>query len=413
MQQLYSFCIFIYGLFIRLSALFHPKAAAWINGRKHLFNELEKACIGNDRWVWFHCASLGEFEQGRPVIEAFRAQHKEYKLLLTFFSPSGYEVRKNYESADFVCYLPLDTPSNARHFLNIVRPELSVFVKYDFWLNFFMEMFKRKVPLHVISASFRPHQHFFHWYGSWHRAVFKCCTRIFVQDELSAALLKSVRYNNVIVSGDTRFDRVYQISQTPEPDLLVEAFAKNARVLIAGSTWPKDEQIIINWFKETDHNLKLLIAPHNVDKSHLDKLMNMLPEKSLMLSQSNQKTAENASILVIDSIGKLSHLYSYGYIAYVGGGFGAGIHNILEPAAFGLPILFGPAFKKFREAYDLIERGGAFAFSDYAMFKERMRFLLSDDLVSRMASEMSRFYVREKRGALQNILTNIQPQQNA
>ncbi|MFQ5334892.1 MAG: 3-deoxy-D-manno-octulosonic acid transferase [Flavobacteriales bacterium] len=407
MRFLYTLAIKIYGLCIRLAVPFSHKASLWMHGRKGLFNDLAQHCNGEERWVWFHCASLGEFEQGRPVMEAYKKRHREHKILLTFFSPSGYEVRKDYSGADHVCYLPLDTPTNARRFLDTLQPLMAVFIKYEFWMNFFEATHKRKIPLYVISAVFRPEQHFFHWHGRWQRRIFNYCTRLFVQDELSADLLATLGCTQVTLSGDTRFDRVYEIAGNPEQNPVAEAFAGDKRVVIAGSTWPKDEDILIRWIKEDESGLKYIIAPHNVDKSRIAGLMKALPAGSRLLSGLDVRESPETQVLVVDSVGQLAHLYRYGHIAYVGGGFGAGIHNILEPAAFGLPVLFGPAFEKFREAYEMIERGAAFAFTDYKMFNRRMQFLLRDEMILRMASEMSRSYVREKRGAVQSIIAGL------
>jgi 3-deoxy-D-manno-octulosonic-acid transferase len=365
--------------------------------------------------AWFHCASLGEFEQVRPVIEAFRKAQPDWKIVLTFFSPSGYEIRKNYEEADYICYLPLDTPGNARKFIRLVKPSLVVFVKYEFWFRYLDELYREKIPVNVISAIFRPQQHFFKWYGGWARKQLKKVTGFFVQDEASAELLRAKGIGQVTVSGDTRFDRVDAIAQNAKPFPLVEKFAGSSPVFLAGSTWPADEALILELIEAHGDKMKFIIAPHEVKPERIKALKDVIQnskfkiqnDKVEVFSNLSEENAASCNILIIDSIGQLSHLYQYATIAYIGGGFGVGIHNILEAATFGKPVIFGPKYEKFREAVELIEAGGAFSVHNPEQLSHRTIELLGNNELYQKSSSICSDYVNQKKGATEIILSEL------
>ncbi len=413
MQQLYTFLIAFFGLSIRVAAVFDKKAALWIKGRRRYWTTLGKI-FGTlpfnqpgRKLAWFHCASLGEFEQGRPIIEAFKKQHPEYLILLTFYSPSGYEVRKAYTGADLTLYLPLDTPSNVRRFVDTVKPNIVFYVKYEFWFNFLSYLQSKKIPTVVVSAVFRPEQHFFKGYGEWPRKILKGFTKIFVQNEYSKELLQFIGIENVEVSGDTRFDRVAAVAANPNAIEIAKAFSLNHSVMVAGSTWPADEDLIFKLIYQNKYKLRFIIAPHEISPDHIDSLMQRGGKTAVRFSQTNSEDVKNAEILIIDSIGLLSHLYQYGTIAYVGGGFGAGIHNILEAAAFGLPVFLGPNYHKFIEARKLIELGGAFEVTKPDELIKKTNKLLSDNTKLFQTSAISKNYVLNGCGATEIILKRV------
>lgn len=402
----YHIFIFFYSFAIRVAALFNPKAALWVSGRKQIFERIEKSILEKDpqrkkKTAWFHCASLGEFEQGRPVIEAYRQSHPENFILVTFFSPSGYEIRKNYPLADFIFYLPPDTKSNARRFIKIVNPALAVFVKYEYWYNYLSALRRNNVKTYVISAIFRPSQYFFKWYGAWFRKKIAQMTWFFVQDAGSLNLLNSAGIRNASVSGDTRFDRVSAIRNTITENPAVEAFCQDEQVIVAGSTWPEDEKILLSVLR--DRNFKLIIAPHETDKARIQNLIEKIDVPVLKYSDADKENAAGAKILIIDSIGILSSLYHYATVAYIGGGFGAGIHNILEAAAFGIPVIFGPNHLKFREANDLIRLGGAFSIENGSRL---VQILDNPGILSPCGMVCSK-YVDDNQGATQRIMEHL------
>jgi len=402
MRSLYSLGIRIYGIGILIYSLFNKKAKQWVEGRKNWKASLRDA--GIEGAIWIHCASLGEFEQGRPVIEGIKKRFPEKKLLLTFFSPSGYEVRKNYPNADYVCYLPLDTRRNAKTFIELVQPELVLFVKYEVWHNFFYELLRSGVPHYIISAIFRADQIYFKNYGSWFRRTLTRVTKIFTQDKTSLQLLQKFGINHADFAGDTRFDRVFEISQKSEKLPKAEQFTRGKITLVAGSTWPADEKIlseVMSDFKE----LNLIIAPHEVSEKHIRNLRELFP-KSLLWSEPNTESDE-LNTLIIDRIGLLSSLYASGQIAYVGGGFGAGIHNTLEPACFGIPVLFGPKFSKFKEATDLIAMEGAFSISDTQSLRSQLSEIVSNKSFRESAGTLCAEYVDRSRGGTEKILREI------
>ncbi len=413
MQQLYTFLIVFYGLSIRVVAVFDKKAALWIKGRKRYWITLGKI-FGTlpfnqpgRKLAWFHCASLGEFEQGRPIIEAFKKQHPEYLILLTFYSPSGYEVRKAYTGADLTLYLPLDTPSNVRRFVDTVKPDIVFYVKYEFWFNFLSYLQSKKIPTVIVSAVFRPEQHFFKGYGEWPRKILKGFTKIFVQDEDSKELLQFIGIENVEVSGDTRFDRVAAVAAEPKAIEIARAFSMNHKVMVAGSTWPVDEDLIFKLIYQNKNKLRFIIAPHEISADHIDSLMQRAGKTAVRFSKTNSEEARNAEILIIDTIGMLSQLYQYGTFAFIGGGFGTGIHNILEAAAFGLPVFFGPNFKKFNEAKELINLGGAFEINKPDELIKKVNLLISDKVKISKTSAISKNYVLNGCGATEIILKRV------
>lgn len=410
MSVLYVIGIKFMSVLIAVAALFNSKARLWIRGRKKIFHRLKADIKPSDKIAWFHCASLGEFEQGRPVIERYKQKYPDYKILLTFYSPSGYEIRKNYKHADYIYYLPIDTPKNANKFLEIAHPEVVFFIKYEFWFYFLQEIYKRNIPLYLVSGIFRPEQRFFKSIAGSSRKMLRFFTHFFVQNDESKQLLNSINLKNVTVTGDTRFDRVYEIAQKVRHLDLVEKFIQqNKLTLIAGSTWKPDEEIIIEYFNKTDYALKLIIAPHEIHKENVSRLENSFKEslKIKKYSEATEKNIEEADVLIIDNIGLLSSLYKYGNVAYIGGGFGKGIHNTLEAATFGLPVMFGPNYLKFQEAIDLIKLGSAFSIKTFADFKDIMDNMLDAENENKRIGELSSEYVRKKCGATDKILNQI------
>jgi 3-deoxy-D-manno-octulosonic-acid transferase len=407
MPLLYTLSIHFYHFLIRIGSLFNAKAKLWVEGRHNIFDRLQSEIPQNAKIAWFHCASLGEFEQGRPVIETFRKEHPDFKILLTFFSPSGYEIRRKYDGADWVFYLPIDTPHNANRFLGIVDPAFAAFIKYEYWFNY-MKMLNRKgIPLIVISAIFRPGQRFFRWWGGWQREMLSNTSHFFVQNKSSEKLLKNVGINQVTLSGDTRFDRVYEVARQKKPFPLIEKFGEGHKILLAGSTWPQDEEVISSFIRSQPKGVKFIFAPHEVHDQRIQSLISKLPGKCLRFSEANDDNIATTKILIIDSIGILSHLYQYATVAYIGGGFGVGIHNILEAATFGNPVIFGPNYEKFHEAKDLIRLGGAFSISSENQFRDILEKLLTDDGFNQKASRVSIRYVEDKRGATEQIIEFI------
>ncbi len=409
MRFLYTLSIHLYHIAILIASLFLPKAKLWINGRKGLLASLKNQLdtirkeFPRSQIVWFHCASLGEFEQGRSLIERYRKEHPEDKILLTFFSPSGYEVRKKYAGADLICYLPLDTPSNANGFIDLLKPKAVFFVKYEFWFNYLNALKERDVPVYLVSGIFRDDHYFFKTWGGWARKQLKCFTHFFLQDEHSLELLNGIGFTNTTLSGDTRFDRVYELSQNAVDIPLVAKFCNGGKILIAGSTWPEDEKMLHMVSKD----FKMIIAPHELSEKHLESIESEFKEwKCLRFSGANENSLAEANVLIIDNIGMLSSLYRYGTIAFIGGGFGSGIHNILEAATYGLPVIFGPNYQKFIEAKELIRLGGAFSIRNTAELKDALH-LLSDEMVLKTASHVSKNYVKSHTGATDCILKTI------
>lgn len=411
MRFFYNLGVLCYFAGISMAALFSAKARKWVHGRRGWRQTMQEAAGRGDqvnspsKTIWFHCASLGEFEQGRPVIEKFRKQYPRWRILLTFFSPSGFEHCRDYPYADHVFYLPPDTPRNVRFFLDTWQPSLAVFVKYEYWYNYLNGLAIRKIPVMVISAIFRSRQHFFRFYGAWFRKHLAHMECIFVQDETSRALLAGNGISSAVVSGDTRFDRVAVLRNDSTTFPAVEDFGRGHHVLVAGSTWPGDEHVLHAVFNKSLAGVKLIIAPHEVDEANIRRLCDLWGKHASRFSGLNGQVPEDARVLIIDRIGMLAHLYRYGQVAYVGGGFGQGIHNILEAATFGLPVIFGPRHHKFAEARDLLKLGGAFCVGNEDDFDRRMNELLTEPGLLKQAGEVCSRYVDSKRGAT-NIIYN-------
>lgn len=411
MRFLYNLSIYSYIFYIRVGSLFNAKAKLMIAGRKNIFEKIKSKILNpkSNNLIWFHCASLGEFEQGRPLMEKLKSQQPDVKILLTFFSPSGYEIRKNYSGADFIFYLPMDTPSNSKRFIEIVNPQKVFFVKYEFWFNYLTELKNKNIPTYLVSGIFRENHHFFKSTGAWFRKQLSSFTHFFLQDQKSLELLNSIGYKNTTLCGDTRFDRVFEVSKNAKQLDLVKLFVENYKTIILGSSWLEDERMIS---KFQISNFKLIIAPHEIAEKHLSSIeAQFIPllrgaGVCLRYSLATEKNISDAKILIIDNIGMLSSLYQYGTIAFIGGGFGKGIHNILEAATFGLPVIFGPNYHKFVEAKELIKLGGAFSIKDISEFEKTM-LLLSDEQVLKTASQISRMYVQGRVGATDKILAKI------
>ena len=391
-----------YGL-IRLAAFWNPKARLAISGRAAQKAAFEKSDFSGGRWIWVHCASLGEFEQGRPLIEAIKKELPDYKILLTFFSPSGYEVRKNYAFADRIFYLPFDSPRNARAFLEKVNPALAIFVKYEFWHYYLSGLKNRNIPAYLVSAVFRERQAFFEWYGGFFRKMLGAFTHIFVQDRQSAKLLESAGFKNVTVAGDTRVDRVAAEAKTPKNLQEVARFCAGKKVFVCGSTWPPDEAILLPFINEKlGADWKVIIAPHDIESAHLSDIAAKI-KKPLVRFSELEKMQNEAAVLLVDNVGNLSSLYQFGSLAYIGGGFGAGIHNTLEPIAFGLPVIFGPKYQKFEEAKYLAGSGGGFAVKNRAEL-EQVFFKLAEKENLKIAAAKAAYYIEQNGGATQLIL---------
>lgn len=439
---MYNIAIYIYLIGVAIGSLFNKKIKKMWRGEREAVDLLKEKVDPTAKYVWFHAASLGEFEQGRPLIEQLKATHPEYKILLTFFSSSGYEVRKNYEGADIVCYLPLDTIRNARRFLRAVHPVMAFFIKYEFWYNYLHILRHRGVPVYSVSSIFRPGQVFFKWYGRNYAKVLHCITHFFVQNEVSLQLLKGIGIDEATVVGDTRFDRVLQIKEQAKKLPIVEAFkgingkgdackedlsedackgalsedackdnlsengCKGCKVFVAGSSWQPDEDIFIRFFN--DHpDWKLIIAPHVIGEDHLAYILDKLQMKAVRYTQATEQSAAEARCLIIDCFGLLSTIYRYGEIAYVGGGFGVGIHNVPEAAVWGVPVLFGPNNKRFQEAQDLLTCKGSFEVTDYDSFNTIISRLISDDKFRHQCGEASANYVKSRSGATDIIMKSV------
>ncbi|MDL2256103.1 3-deoxy-D-manno-octulosonic acid transferase [Parabacteroides sp. OttesenSCG-928-K15] len=406
--MLYSLLIHLYSFLIELAAPFHKKARMMRLGQWKTNSILREKIDKNAKYIWFHAASLGEFEQGRPMIEKIKADYPEYKILLTFFSPSGYEVRKSYEGADVICYLPFDTPYKVKKFINLAKPAMAIFIKYEFWGNYLYELKRNHIPTYIISAIFRPEQLFFKWYGIGYRRVLRFFDHLFVQDEQSRQLLEKYGIHNVSVTGDTRFDRVWDVYNRRREIPAIKQFVDQARangqrILIAGSSWPQDEQIFIDYFNNQP-DIRLIIAPHEIHREHLMHIESLLKRSSIRLSDGFSRESFDCDCIIVDSFGMLSSIYYYADIAYIGGGFGAGIHNTLEAAVYGIPVLFGPKYQKFKEAKDLIAIGGAFSITKASEFNDRMNEFLTYNELREEAGNAAGTFVRQHTGGTDKIL---------
>ncbi len=409
--MIYNLVIYLYLLGVAIYSRFNEKVRKMWRGEREAFKILREKVDPNAKYVWFHAASLGEFEQGRPLMEQLRKDHPEYKILLTFFSPSGYEVRKNYEGADIITYLPLDTITNARRFLRTVRPVMAFFIKYEFWYNYLHILKHRGVPVYSVSSIFRPEQVFFKWYGRQYGRVLNCFTHFFVQNEISKELLAKIGITDTTVVGDTRFDRVLQIKEAAKQLPVVEAFVKDAPlVFVAGSSWPPDEEIFIKYFNE-HKNWKLIIAPHVIGEDHLQQIEKLLEGRKVIRYTTldgldNLENLDKQDVLIINCFGLLSSIYHYGNVAYVGGGFGVGIHNLLEAAVWDVPVFFGPNNQKFQEAQGLKTSGG-FEISSYEDFAAQMDRFAADAAYLQEQGQKAGHFVKGQSGATQKVLSSV------
>ena len=409
--MIYNLVIYLYLLGVAIYSRFNEKVRKMWRGEREAFKILREKVDPNAKYVWFHAASLGEFEQGRPLMEQLRKDHPEYKILLTFFSPSGYEVRKNYEGADIITYLPLDTITNARRFLRTVRPVMAFFIKYEFWYNYLHILKHRGVPVYSVSSIFRPEQVFFKWYGRQYGRVLNCFTHFFVQNEISKELLAKIGITDTTVVGDTRFDRVLQIKEAAKQLPIVETFVKDAPlVFVAGSSWPPDEEIFIKYFNE-HKNWKLIIAPHVIGEDHLQQIEKLLEGRKVIRYTTldgldNLENLDKQEVLIINCFGLLSSIYHYGNVAYVGGGFGVGIHNLLEAAVWDVPVFFGPNNQKFQEAQGLKTCGG-FEISSYEDFAAQMDRLATDAAYLQEQGQKAGHFVKGQSGATQKVLSAV------
>ncbi|WP_418510712.1 3-deoxy-D-manno-octulosonic acid transferase [Corallibacter sp.] len=402
----YNFTIYLAQFVLRVLSLFNAKIKLGVRGRKETFQKLKNTIQKNDKTLWFHCASLGEYEQGLPVFRALKSQYPKHKIVLTFFSPSGYEIRKNTDVADIVVYLPLDSKHNAKHFLNMVNPELTIFVKYDIWPNYLKEVKKRNLKAILISALFRKDQSFFKFYGKGMREALFAFEHIFTQDNSSKELLESIHYNSVTISGDTRFDRVYNQLKIDNTLDFVNTFKQNKLCVVAGSTWPEDENLLIDFINNHQNdNVKFIIAPHNIKSNQISKLKNSLNKKTILFSEKDSNDLSQYHVLIIDTIGLLSKIYSYANIAYVGGAIGnTGLHNTLEPAVFGVPIIIGNHYEKFPEAKSMIKNQGMFSISDKKTLNLTLQELLSNSEKRTKSGALNLEYIKKNKGAVIQII---------
>ena len=404
---MYNLIIYIYQLGVIIASFFNEKVRKMWRGEREAVRILREQVDPNAKYVWFHAASLGEFEQGRPLMEQLRSEHPEYKILLTFFSPSGYEVRKNYSGADIICYLPLDTITNARRFLRTVRPVMAFFIKYEFWYNYLHILKHRNVPVYSVSSIFRPDQVFFRWYGKQYSRVLKCFTHFYVQNEVSLQLLAKLGIHNVTVVGDTRFDRVLQIKAAAKQLPVVEAFCQPSKVFVAGSSWQPDEDIFIPFFNK-HKDWKLIIAPHVIGEDHLQQIEHQLAGRRVVrYTDATEDNVQDAEVLIINCFGLLSSIYGYASVTYVGGGFGVGIHNTLEAAVWDVPVIFGPNNQRFQEAQGLKACGGGQEITSSDDFCRIMQRFIDQPQTIEKAGRQSGAYVKQMTGATQKILADV------
>lgn len=405
---LYNLLVIITGFALKAVAFFNPKMKLFVEGRKNVFKTLGNKIQPKDKTIWFHSASLGEFEQGLPVMEKIRTLYPDHKIVLTFFSPSGYEVRKNSTVADVIVYLPLDTKSNAEKFLKLVHPEMAFFIKYEYWPNYLNALKERNIPTYLFSGIFRKDQIFFKWYGGFYRKALTAFKQFFVQNESSKLLLQQIGFNNVKVSGDTRFDRVLKILERDNSLDFVEKFKNNQLTIVCGSTWPKDEAQLLDFINTNSFGVKFIIAPHNVKPEQISELKNSISKKTILFSELKNKNLADYDVFIIDTIGILTKIYSYADIAYVGGGFGtSGLHNILEPATFGIPIVIGPNYQKFSEAVALVNMGGCISVKNKKELEETLSLLIQNEDERFEKGHISSTFVQMNKNATEVILKNL------
>lgn len=415
MSFIYNFLILFASQFLKLLAFFNPKIKLFVAGRKSVFQTLQNKIKSIDQTIWFHAASLGEYEQGLPVIEKVKAQFPNHKIIITFFSPSGFEVRKNNTVADVTVYLPLDTISNAKQFLKLVHPEMVFFIKYEYWPNYLNELKNQNIKTYLISGIFRENQAFFKWYGGFYRKALKTFTYFFVQNEASKKLLQSIGFENVKISGDTRFDRVVTILEKDKTLDFIAAFKNNQPTIVIGSSWPKDEELLIHYIESAPQNVKFIIAPHTIDKNQILNFKSKISKKTLLFSEKeeilkhvHQDKLEDFQVFIIDTIGILTKIYSYADIAYVGGGFGnPGVHNLLEPATFGIPIVIGPNYSHFAEATALVGLGGCISVKNQSELNDTFNLLLQNKEERLEKGHICSTFVQMNKGATEHILKHL------
>ena len=406
---LYNLLVALADLVLKIAANFSPKMKLFVDGRKTVFPTLIKNITPSDRTIWFHAASLGEYEQGLPVIEEIKIKYPTHKIILTFFSPSGFEVRKNNAVADVTVYLPMDTPENARRFTELVHPELAFFIKYEYWPNYLYELKKRNIKTYLISGIFREKQLFFKWYGGFYRKALDTFDYFFVQNQKSKILLRQLEKTNVTVSGDTRFDRVYAILQNDNRLDYISDFKNDMLTIVVGSSWPKDETLLVQYINSTAHQVKFIIAPHNIKSEQIEQLQQSISKKTVLFSQKEGKNLADYDVFIIDTIGILTKIYSYADIAYVGGGFGKpGVHNILEPATFGIPIVIGPNYSHFAEATALVENGGCRTISNQQQLDEAFENLICNDTIRREQGSICGTFVEMNKDATAIIMKHLE-----
>lgn len=408
MQSLYNLFIRLTAFFLPVTKLFSSKMKSFVNGRKYVWDYLQKEINPKEKYIWFHVSSLGEYEQGVPMMQEIRKIYPEHKILLSFFSPSGYEIRKNNPLADITIYLPLDTPKNAKRFVNFVQPALVFFVKYDFWPNYLNQLNAKNIPTYLVSGIFREEQLFFKKYGKFYRKSLQAFDHFFVQEKHSETLLKSIGYENVSITGDTRFDRVYEITHQDISLPEIETFIEGKPCVVFGSTWVKDEELIANYINQNKQDIRYIIAPHDIKENNIARLEDSLKKKSVRYTKATTTEIKNSEVFIIDTIGMLTKIYAYADIAYVGGGFGAGIHNVLEPASYGVPIIIGPAYDKFKEAKELITQKSCIVINDQASFDQAMNQLMSNEESRQKLGQNNANYVEEQRGATEKIIQYLQ-----
>ncbi|WP_272150655.1 3-deoxy-D-manno-octulosonic acid transferase [Tenacibaculum aiptasiae] len=408
MNLLYNLLLFKASIILPLIALFNKKIRLFVNGRKETFSKL-KSISSSDKVIWFHAASLGEFEQGRPIIEELKKQYVNHKIVVTFFSPSGYEIRKNYKLADVICYLPLDTKANVRKFINKVHPEIAIIIKYEFWPNLLSELKKQEIHTILISGIFRKKQSFFKWYGSFTRKKLKAFNHFFVQNEISKQLLSSINLNNSTIAGDTRFDRVYDILKQDNSIDFISEFQNNHYTVVAGSTWKEDEKLLVNYINNfADDSEKFIIAPHNINEKQILELQKSIHKKSVLFSKKDNLNLSEYQVFIIDTIGLLTKIYSYADVAYVGGGLATGLHNILEPATYAIPVIFGgKKYKKFNEATDLLDLKSVTIVTNNEDFSSIFTTLKNDKKLREQMGNTNHKYIKDNIGATKAILNYI------
>jgi len=406
MNILYNIAVYIAGFLLKIIALFNEKIALFLDGRKETFHLINAKIAKDDEVIWMHCASLGEFEQGRPLIEEIKNSYPEIKIVLTFFSPSGYEVRKNYAFADVITYLPLDTKRNARKFLEMVHPKMAIFIKYEFWPNILQALKKKNIDTILVSGIFRENQTFFKFYGGWMRKSLKAFSHFFLQNESSKKLLQKIGFDNVTVSGDTRFDRVFEITKQDNHLQFVEDFVQHKYTLVAGSTWPKDEELLVSYINNlASSEEKFILAPHLITQKTIQDLQQSITKKSILFT--DKKKDNSAQVIIINTIGILTKIYSYANVAYVGGGFGVGLHNILEPASFGIPLIIGPNHKKFQEAVELVDLKACKVVENKEDLKTELTHLFQDKNYRLQQGKITKNYIEKNVGATKIIMSYI------